>query len=907
MSNVESSGAPTHTSGLLPPSLTALRGGHDPLNRIVALGVGIFVFAIYWITLSPDVSFWDAGEFIATSYSLGIPHPPGTPLYVLMGRFFSLLFHSAFGVASPAQAVNLLSALPSAIAAVFLYLCVVRVGKKMWAGGDQSARCYPAILAGVCAALFAGFANTLWINSIEAEVYAVSGMWSIFTTWIILLWADSDPKDERLLVVIAYLLALNIGVHLATYLAALAILPFAFLYERRLAIPVSFIVVLMMAKDMQFFLLIVGLLVAPTLQLALLPQEFKQKYNAVLVGAHGIAIVAALGGILGLPPSTLRTVLMVGLPAAAFFLPWVAFPAPRRLENPFSDLGFMLTLVTVLGVSCHLYMPIRSALNPAINEAQPDNWQAFWDVILRAQYKPVSTFQRQAPWVFQFDDMFWRYFREQWPLRAGLPPLLMLLGMIGAVVHMRRDRRSFVLFGLLFIWATAILVVKMNFTDHEVRERDYFFAPGFFYYAVWMGIGLAWIVERIRAGVPEGVRAPASALTAVLAVGVATIPIRTQWVSHDRRGNWIAHDYAHNMLVALEQDAILFTNGDNDTFPLWYLQEVHGFRKDVRIVNLSLLNTPWYGEQLRDEAPQVPMSYTVEELKKLRPVQDRESGEIYLVKDQVAMDIINKVYSEGSQRPVYFAVTVDDLLELDPYLELEGLVFKLNPNATVDSTRAGSSIDNLALGSDENLVLTRRNLEEVYRFRGILGPDGKLDPTVYRDSNEQKLITNYAAAWARMSLAYRDRNQMEEAIAAMKKAIDIAPEYDPIVGSLGGLLVEGKAYDEARAFYLERHKKRPDDIRVYIGLAYLANLDEKDEEALDWYLKGLRVDPNSVEIMAGLYQSYVRLGRYGEAENVLRQWVALHPNDTSAKTVLDELQQRMKEAPQVVPGERDSS
>ena len=405
------------------PSTTdaARRLGHDPLNRIVAVAVGLFILAVYLITLSPDVSFWDSGEFIATSYSMGIPHPPGTPLYVILGRVFSLVFHSFLHLATPAQAVNMLSAIPSMMAAVFLYLCVVRIGKKMWCEGDQSARCYPAIIAGVTAALFAAFANTLWIDSIEAEVYAVSGMWAIFTTWLILVWADTQPKDERLLVVIAYLLALNIGVHLATYLAALAILPFAFLYEKRLSIPVSFLIVLMMAKDMQFFLLIVALLIAPTLQLALLPSEYKSKHRAALYTGHVIAILVGIIAARMIEPSAMRTVLLVGAPIATLLVPWVALPAPTKLQNPLTDLGFLLVFVTVLGVSCHLYLPIRSALNPAINEAQPDNWRAFWDVILRAQYRPVSVFQRQASWVFQFDNMFWRYFREQWPLRPGWP------------------------------------------------------------------------------------------------------------------------------------------------------------------------------------------------------------------------------------------------------------------------------------------------------------------------------------------------------------------------------------------------------------------------------------------------------------------------------------------------------
>jgi tetratricopeptide (TPR) repeat protein len=879
----------------------ARRLGHDGLNRIVALAVGLFILAVYMITLSPDVSFWDSGEFIATSYSMGIPHPPGTPLYVVLGRFFSLVFHDFLHIASPARAVNMLSAIPSAIAAVFLYLCIVRIGKKIWCSGDQSARCYPAMIAGATAALFAAFSNTLWINSIEAEVYAVSGMWAIFSAWLMLVWADTQPKDERLLVVIAYLLALNIGVHLATYLAALAILPFAFLYEKRLSIPVSFLVVLTMAKDMQFFLLIVALLFVPTLQLALLPQEYKSRHRFALYGAHVIAILLGLWAALVLPPSGMRIFILAAAPIATLLVPWVALPAPNKVQNPFTDLGFLLVLVTVLGVSCHLYMPIRSALNPAINEAQPDNWRAFWDVILRAQYRPVSVFERQASWVFQFDDMFWRYLREQWPLRPGWPPLLILLGIPGAIIHLRREPRTFVLFGLLFIWTTAILVVKMNFTDSEVRERDYFFAPGFFFYAAWMGMGLAWLVEKIRAGFPASMGRAAAAGGALLAVAVATIPLRTQWESHDRRGNWIAYDYAYNMLAALDKDSVLFTNGDNDTFPLWYLQEVHGFRKDVRIINLSLLNTPWYGEQLRNEPPQVPMTATTEELRKLRPVQDT-NGKIYLVKDQVAMDIINTVYERKEPRPVYFAVTVDDLMNLEDVLKLEGLVFRFDPTTAEQKTLAEAPGDapNPEPGLDDvNLAKTRTNLEEVYKYRGLLVEDGSLDPKVYRDENERKLITNYAAAWARMSLAYRERGDMAKSIECMKSAIKIAPDYDPIVGSLGGLLIEGGSLEEARAFYMNRLEKMPADVRVYIGLAYLANQADKPEEALDWYLRGLRIDPKSVEILAGLYQAYVRLGRYSDAENVLQQWVAMHPSDSSAKSVLEDLRARMRSAPVV--------
>ncbi|MBZ0267912.1 DUF2723 domain-containing protein [bacterium] len=883
--------------GEAPAQRTAVSDPVDLANRFVAALVGLAVFAVYWITLSPDVSFWDAGEFIAASHSLGVPHPPGTPLYVLMGRVFSIIGHGLLNVVSVAQAVNLLSAIPSAIAAVFLYLCVVRVGKKIWNDGDQGTWCGPAVVAGATAALFAAFASTLWTNSIESEVYAVSGMWAVFTAWIALLWADTEPKDERLLLVIAYLLALNIGVHLATYLAALAILPFAFLHERRFAFVASFLVVLTMAKDLQFFLAVVSLMVLPTLQFAILPTDYARRFRATLMTAHGLALVLALWAVLGLDDSLFRKALMYGAPLVAFATPWVFLKPPSRFENPLVDLGFLLTLITVLGFSCHLFLPIRSALHPAINEAQPDTWHRFWDVILRAQYRPVSAFERQAPWLFQFDHMFWRYVREQWSPAW----LWWAVGIPGIIVHARKHSRSFVLFGLLFLWTSLMLVLKMNFTDHEVRERDYFFAPGFFYYAAWMGLGLGWLTHLVSSGFRGNTRKAATVLAAAASLVIAAYPVRGGWESHDRRGNWLAYDYAHNMLAALEPESVIFTNGDNDTFPLWYLQEVHGFRKDVRIVNLSLLNTPWYSKQLRDEEPRVPMTMTDEELDTIRPFRDPDTGKVYLVKDIVSRNILETVVRHGretgDERPLYFAVTVDDMMGMDPYLKLQGLVFRFDSSlpdrVAADSltTAQPGDVPRVSQSTIDNvdLATTRRNLEELYRYRGLLKEDGTLDESVYRTDNESKLSTNYAAAWARMAIAYRQKQDLESAVECMKRALDIAPGYDPIVSSYGGLLVEANHFEEATRFYTERLRTRPNDIRVYIGLGFLATRADRWEEALDWYLRGLRVDPRSPDILSGLYQAYMNLGRLQDAQNVLERWLQFNPNDTSARELLSEL------------------
>ncbi|GJM43517.1 MAG: membrane protein [Gemmatimonadota bacterium] len=875
-------------------------GAVDRVNRLVAAVVGLGILTVYWITLSPDVSFWDAGEFIAASHSLGIPHPPGTPLYVLMGRVFSIIGNGFLGIVSVAQAVNLLSAIPSAIAAVFLYLCVVRVGKKIWNGGDQTTWCTPAVVAGITAAMFAAFADTLWINSIESEVYAVSGMWTAFAAWLIMVWADSEPKDERLLVVIAYLLSLNIGVHLATYLAALAILPFAFLYERRFSIIVGFVVVLTLAKDLQFFLLVVALLLLPTLQFALLPTDYARRHRATLLVVNGIAVLAALISVLRMDDGPFRTFLLYGAPVLAFCAPWIFLKPPRGFQNPFTDLGFLLTLVTVLGLTCHLYLPIRSALDPAINEAQPDTWRAFWDVILRAQYRPVSVFERQAGWEFQFDHMFWRYVREQWK-----PSFLWwVLGVPGIVIHVRRHPRTFVLFGLLFLWSSFMLVLKMNFTDHEVRERDYFFAPGFFYFAAWMGLGLGGLTHLATAGVTGPARRLVAAAAAAVAIVIAAYPVRGHWETHDRRGNWVAYDYAHNMLAGLREGAVMFTNGDNDTFPLWYLQEVLDFRKDVRVVNLSLLNTPWYAKQLRDEEPRVPISLTDPEIDQLRPFRDAETGRVQLVKDVVARDILNTTYTEGlengERRPVYFAVTVDDMMGLEPYLQLEGLVFQFDPDlprrAASDSALAAGGGDvptgDQAIIDNVDLVATRRNLEELYQYRGLLREDGELDPDVYRNPNENKLSTNYAAAWARMGLAYREKGDLTNAIDCMRRALKISPGFDPIVAGLGGMLVEAGHTEEADALYRERIRTHPNDLRAYIGLGYKAQKADQWEEALGWFQQALRLDPRAPDVLSGLYSAYVRLGRVAEAENVIERWLQYNPEDASARAILEDLRSR---------------
>ncbi|MGQ9811747.1 MAG: protein O-mannosyl-transferase family, partial [bacterium] len=515
------------------------------LNLIVAGVVLIGILGCYIFTISPTVSFWDSGEFIATSYILGVPHPPGTPFYVLVGRLFSMI-----PFVRPALGVNLMSAVSGGLAAFFLYLITVDL-LVMWRGVPKSAyEKIVVICSGASAAIAGAFGGSCWTNSIEAEVYAPSAFVMALTTWLVLKWSKTWKEEgaRNRLVLIVYLVSLCVGLHLGTVLVLPAFVIFAALVDPDLF------------RDWRFIVFVV----------------------------------------------------FVGL----------------------------------LGLSNHLYLPIRSHLNPAIDEASPEKWEAFKDCLLRKQYKPMNPFIRNASWSFQF-GMFWRYFYEQWTSdHFPWTSLLILFGTIGGIVHFFKHRRTFVLMGVLFLLLSLGLVIYMNFTDHEVRERDYFFAHGFFFFCVWIGFGFAYLSDLVKSS--KNWESFGNVVPIFLLIFTGSTFL-VNFEAHDRRGEYNAYDYGYNLLATVDRDGLLFTNGDNDTFPLWFMQEVEGFRKDVRVVNLSLLNTSWYIWQLKHLEPKVAMRFTDKQIEALRPYRGSD-GKIYLVKDIAAKEIIDC----AGDRPVYF-------------------------------------------------------------------------------------------------------------------------------------------------------------------------------------------------------------------------------------------------------------
>jgi hypothetical protein len=813
--NVENSAIARKTAG----SVETTDGAPPGARRFVGPLVFIGTLIVYYLTAYRTVPFWDAGEFITTGYILGIPHQPSTPLYVLLGRLASLV-----PLASVPFRVNLMSALAAATAAFFTYAAVVRLARRMTPREPLVQE-----IAGVCAALLCAFSSTIWFNAIEAEVYAVSSAVMAFCIWAVVRWRDRPGDDDRILLLVFYLLSLSIGIHLGTYLVlpGLAVLV-------ALSSPRS-----VMSRDA---LIIWALAVFAYFLIA--------KYGGLSDVARWLVLLAVFGG---------------------------AYAVTRRsLNTPF--LVWSVALF-VLGVSVHLFLLIRAGLDPVINEADPSTWSALMDTLQRKQYPLSDIFVRRAPLGFQFDHMFFRYLREQWVLfpgvlgLGGLLPLLALVG--GGYAQARRDRHGFAMMLTHLLITGPFLVIYLNFTDHEVRERDYFFAACFQMAAMWIGLGAGALTSWAR-------RRGLARVVAAAMVILALQPLVTGWHAHDRRHDTIARDYAYNMLTPLPPDAILFTNGDNDTFPLWYVQFVEGYRTDVRIVNLSLLNTTWYIRQLRDGnqaagmAP-VPIHLKDEEIDMLRPRLD-ENGGVLFTKDLAVRQILQ---DNAWRDPVYLAVTVPDRMGLEPQLTMECLSHRIHPQATAERI---------------NVEACRECLYETFTpLAGILNADGTTDTTFIKTENERRLVQNYAAIHFYLAVEYDRRGKTEAALDEALRAEAIVPGFTGNRHFLGLLLEALGREAEAEAHYRRALTADADDFRTLHALGDLLLRRGELGEALPLLERAVELTRGEhLQPYLSLFDAYAQSGQVERAVAVLDVWLRFNPADERIRAERDRLVRELR-------------
>ena len=718
--------------------------------KLANIFVGWAVFAIasltYLLTIEPTTSFWDCGEFIATAFKLEVGHPPGAPLFMILGRVASLFAPDPTMV--PAM-INSMSALVSGFTILFLFWTITHLAKKIIVKNDEEPTTWQLISvlgSGIVGALAYTFSDTFWFSAVEAEVYALSSLVTAIVFWAILKWENEadQPRSNRWIILIAYIMGLSIGIHL------------------------------------------LNLLTIPALVFVYYFKKFKTTRWGI-VKAAGISVLL-LGGILyGIIPWTIKFaagfdlffVNTLGLPfnvGAIFYafllislLIWGVYFTHKKGKVIANTIVLAISVI-IIGYSSYAMIVIRSSANPPIDENSPDNVFSLLHYLNREQYgdrplvvgqyynAPATSSEEKTSYIplngkyvksylstdytfdsrfttlfprmyspqkehiqeyiswanitgtpitvdngekpqtiykptfgenikfflgYQVNFMYFRYFMwnfagrqndiqsyggqsngnwitginaiDSWRLgpqenlpetmknpktRDGyyLPPLL--LGIVGLWYQYNRTKNDFGVVMMLFILTGLAIVIYLNQTPMQPRERDYAYAGSFYAFAIWIGLGVLGIAALIGKILKnKTVAITTSVLVCMLAA--PTLMAVQNWDDHDRSNRYTAHDFACNYLNSCAPNAILFTNGDNDTFPLWYAQEVEGVRTDVRIVNLSLLGTDWYIDQMQkqlyDSKPvpfTLPFEKYVQGTNDMIPVFDKVNG-FFDVKDIV--------------------------------------------------------------------------------------------------------------------------------------------------------------------------------------------------------------------------------------------------------------------------------
>jgi hypothetical protein len=649
----------------------------------------------------------------------------------------------------------------------------------------------------IAAALCAAFAFTVWQNSIETEVYMVATFSIAAICWLAWLWrrARGTSRAAHLILLIVYIGAVSIGNHLLTLLVGPALIGFMWHVLR----------------------------VEPAADERERRTEWAQW--AVLAGMWALLIGAGLGS----------TTLMA--------LGGVAFLAAAVFATTVGSLGVAVAVlgIAMVGVSTYLFLYIRAGLHPLINEADPSTWDALLSVIRREQYPPRSPIDnpiypsgpdnpgRSLRIMGLQIQNYLQYFDWQWanglaatkavfaPIRLPFTLLFLGLGSRGLAELRERDRSLFWLLLLLFLTTGPALVAYMNFkpgyslgwdffTDgdaHEVRERDYFFTVSFLTWGLFAGMGLAALGRTLRARV-AGVRAGQAAAVGVLAV--ALLPFALNFTAASRKHTptaTLARDFAYDLLQTVEPYGILFTNGDNDTFPLWYLQEVEGVRQDVALVNLSLGNTDWYIRQLRDNpvrpfnpaeapwyagiAPATPPpplhSWTDAQIGALYPqllpqgftfragriAKEVKAGTPLYVKDVLMMRLIQE---NADRRPIFYSVTAGsgNWLELHDYMVNEGLAIRVHVTQPADTSRL---MPGSVLGIPVDIPRTDSLVNQVYRYAGLLAED-----TLALDPTNRNIATNLSLPFLALGQAYELRGDRARALEYLRRGYHLSPNAD---------------------------------------------------------------------------------------------------------------------------------
>jgi hypothetical protein len=840
----------------------------DRTNTIIGIATGLFALVLYLKTVAPTISFWDCGEFVAASICFGIPHPPGSAVFVLFGRIFAVI---PFGD-DLAYRVNLISAFSSAGSVLVAYFITTRiVGLWQQPGGDlwQKIGMY---IAGVIGALCMGFNRTFWTNAVEAEVYGLTMLVFFVIIYLLIDWQSrhEEPEADKTLILIYYLALIGVGIHMTAFIVMPAGIIFMAIVDKRLRTDPRFWITSALTSlvmtDIKWFL-------------------------------FGSLAWLLLSGVLWLRSNRDRN---WGLSAA-------------------------MSLAVLLGFSVQFYVPVRSHFDPPLDMNNADNFGRFISFLEREQYGQKNMFirmlNRRADLSNQFGDFprmgMMRFFKEQYS-SPGVPfYLLFLLGLYGLYTAAKKHGSSGMLVGLLVLAGTIGLTLYMNFADGtqvdpgtqlerlEVRDRDYFWTPGFAMFGLCLGLGFAALYfgargMMMRKKLSGSVIRIASAAMALLVL-LPVVTLAHNYRACDRTYDRVPYDFAYNVLNSCEPDCVLFTAGDNDTFPLWALQFGLGIRRDVHVVNLSLLDTDWYALQMKKDLeslgglisldtnqiqtvptdvrgmtlniPEEPYDDPVRKKRHLLiPFQD-ENGKTIKVSDQI---IENIIINNNWKHPIYFANMPSDevAFNLPEQCERVGFVFKITREK-----RNGAM----------NLNDSYRLMTETMQFRSLD------NPLYYRDETKTEMAISAGQKHTTLFnelLMAQDSARARDVFEQLGKKI---PEFWEIpmnqfrVDSLFG--IAGKSDLEYKEEYLKLIDRllehNPDN---YYYLQYKGIVSQamgRLTEAVAALKRAFDIMPASSLSYRSLMSAYIASGNYQDAMAVSRYYLHLNPYDDAARRLVE--------------------
>ena len=661
---------------------------YQRINMIMGFAVFLIALLTYWFTMEPTVSFWDCGEFIATSSKLQVGHQPGAPLFLMIGRLFSLL---AMGDAAKiAYWINFSAVLASAATILFLFWTITAIATKIYRSEKLSTKTFSIMAAGTIGALAYTFSDTFWFSAVEAEVYALSSLFTAITFWAILKWESQG--NDRWLVFIAFIVGLSTGVHLLSLLAIPAV-TLAW-YFKKVTRPN------LMGTIKAF---VAGCLIVGVVQFLII------QYFVLFAAETDLFFVNTLGFTFG--------------SGAVFFLAvfsgitsWAITYSIRKHKYNL-NLGLLCLVFLLFGFSSYMMIIIRADAKTNINLSNPDNPFSLYSYLGRINYGSTpllygNTFDAKTidqketghtykkgknqyeisgstykntydknllfprtysqkenhpafyrQWLnmaegespsfvqnlqfftsWQLGFMYWRYFlwnfsgrqndfegqggieNGNWltgikPLDAarlgnqydlpqsvaaneghnifyGLP---LILGIAGLIWLYRKNKREALVLLTLFFFTGIAIIIYLNQDPLQVRERDYAYIGSFYAFSIFIGFGMLAVKDMLDkiAG-----SKPAMVMAAVVCMMVPALMAAQGWDDHNRSDKTTARDWARNYLNSCAPNAILFTNADNDTYPLWYAQEVEGIRTDVRVLCVQFLPDAAYINQMKKQMNQ---------------------------------------------------------------------------------------------------------------------------------------------------------------------------------------------------------------------------------------------------------------------------------------------------------------